>query len=482
MNALTEQEALEIYHSGPEAVVKILCAFSKRIVDLEQRVQELENRLAQNSGNSSKPPSSDGFKRPMTQSLREKTGRKPGGQNGHEGHTLKIVDDPQHIERLKVESICECGAALKEQKVKTIERRQVFDIPKIMMEVTEYQAEFKVCCRCGRGHKGQFPEEVKVPAQYGQRIKALVIYFRGHQLLPSQRTAELFQELFSCPISEGTMDTILREGAGRLAIPVEHIKEQIKSSSVVNFDETGISVKGNNHWLHSAGTKDSTYYEIHSKRGRQAMDEIGILPEFEGTAVHDALAAYFQYDCRHSLCNAHHLRELTFIDEELQQSWARDMIQCLVEIKQKVDEAKATAQIHLSPMEIQLYQNRYQTILEQGYAANPLKESDGNRTRGRPKRGKARCLLERLNGHRDKVLAFMVDFEIPFDNNLAERDVRMAKLRQKISGTFRSKEMAKAFGRIRSFISTIRKRAFHTMDTIEKIFTDPSNLSKIVAV
>ncbi len=494
MEEITPEQALEIYQSGPEAVVKVICELSRRVIIveklekqielLEARIKELENQLSQNSRNSSKPPSSDGLKKPMTQSLREKSTRPPGGQAGHDGHTLKMVDNPQHIEWRKVEEICECGESLKEQKVKEVARRQVFDVPQMKMEVTEYRAEIKICRHCGRVHKGTFPDEVKTCVQYGERIKSIVIYLRGYQLLPSQRTAELCQELFSCPISEGTMDTILRDGANRLEVPVEQIKEQIKAARVVNFDETGMSVNGDNHWIHVTSTKDLTHYDIHVKRGTEAINEIGILPGFRGIAVHDAWAPYFQYDqCQHSLCNAHHLRELTFIAEELQQSWAGEMIRCLLKIKQKVEEAQSAFQEHLTTSQIRLFQNRYQMILEKGYAANPLKDlSDGNRTRGRPKRGKARCLVQRLDDHRHQALAFMVDFEIPFDNNLAERDVRMAKVRQKISGTFRSLDMAKAFCRIRSFISTARKRAFNTMDAIEKIFTDPSALSKIVSV
>ena len=483
MKALTKEEALKIYHSGPEAVVKILCELSASVERLEERVYELENRLAQNSRNSSKPPSSDGYQKPMTQSLREKSTRAPGGQPGHDGHTLKMVDDPQRIEWHKVEGVCACGESLLNQRAEDIERRQVFDIPKIQMAVTEHRVEIKICRQCGQMHKGKFPDEVKIYAQYGERIKALIIYLRNYQLLPSQRTAELCQELFSCSISEGTLDTFLREGSDRLQEPVEQIKEQIKKSSVVHFDETGVSIKGNNQWLHSASTKDFTHYTVHIKRGAQAMNAIGILPEFQGTAVHDSLASYFQYSCQHSLCNAHHLRELTFIDEEFQQPWAGEMIRCLLNIKHSVEEAKSELKEHLSQDQIQYYKNVYQMILEKGYQTNPLKSfPDGNRTRGRPKKGKARCLVQRLDEHREKVLAFMTDFKIPFDNNLAERDIRMAKVQQKISGTFRSEEMAHAFCRIRSFISTVRKRTFNLMDAIETIFTNSSALSKIVAV
>ncbi|MCF6157237.1 MAG: IS66 family transposase [wastewater metagenome] len=471
MKALTPEEALEIYHAGPEAVVKALCELSAAVERLERRVKELENQLAQNSRNSNKPPSSDVFNRPK--SLRPKSKRKPGGQKGHPGQTLQIVENPDHITWHKVDKKCSCGHVLKDQTVQTYRRRQVFDIPPIKVQVTEHRAEVKTCPQCGLTHKAPFPEEVAAPVQYGSNLKAIAVYLRGYQLLPSQRTAELFEDLFSCPISEGVLDSILKESSAHLEEPVERIKEQLKVSSSVNFDETSISSNGDTHWLHTASTKELTYYSIHQRRGQEAMNDIGILPEFQGTAIHDNLSAYFTYkQCRHGLCNAHHLRELVFIKENYDQSWAGEMIKCLLKMKHKSEKAREANQRQLSQRQIKYFERRYQSIVEKGYKANPLRDPlGGGNKRGRPKKGKARCLVERFDIHRQKVLAFMYDFNVPFDNNLAERDIRMAKLKQKISGTFRSEEMAHDFCRIRSFISTVRKQSRKVIEAIGTIFS-----------
>ena len=479
MKALTREEALSIYHRGPEAVVKILCEFSQRIVALEEenkkfreRLEALENRFAQNSRNSSKPPSSDGYQKPNPKSLRKQKGRKSGGQKGHEGHTLERVKNPDHVQLHKIEGKCGCGHNLKDEKVEDIESRQVFDLPKINIEVTEHRVEIRICSKCGEVHKGIFPDEVQAGVQYGLRVKAAAIYLRGYQLLPFERLTELFKELFGCALSEGTLDTILRDGSKRLEKTVQGIAAHIKSSDITHADETGVSVKGSPQWLHIAGTKDATYYDIHEKRGIEGMNAIGIIPDIRGRLIHDGLASYFQYEeCLHGLCNAHHLRELVFVDEELKQPWAKDMKKCLIKIKDKVQEANDQGKENLSQWQETFYTNRYESIIARGQRANPLKKVI-NKCRGRPARGKARCLVDRLNKYQNETLAFMHNFDVPFDNNLAERDARMAKVQQKISGTFRSVEMAHAFCRIRSFISTVRKRSLNMLESIETIFTD----------
>ena len=219
--------------------------------------------------------------------MREKTGRKPGGQEGHEGHTLERVKNPDHIQLHKVEGKCGCGHSLKDEKAQDIESRQVFDLPKINIEVTEHRVEIKTCSKCGEVHKGIFPDEAQAGIQYGLRIKAAVIYLRGYQLLPFQRLTELFAELFGCALSEGTLDTILRDGSKRLEKTVQGIAEHIKSSEITHADETGVSVKGSPQWLHIAGTKDATYYGIHEKRGIEGMNAIGIIPDIRGRLIHD---------------------------------------------------------------------------------------------------------------------------------------------------------------------------------------------------
>lgn len=484
MKALTRQEALAIYQAGPEAVVQALCELSAAVERLERRVSELEQQLAKNSRNSSNPPSSDGYMKPHPQSMRKPSGRKSGGQPGHEGTTLRMAAEPDRVQWHQAQKDCECGCPLEDEPVIGHERRQVFDLPEVKLIVTEHRTQIKRCPLCNKEHKGSFPENVNASVQYGPHFKALVVYLRGYQLLPCARTSEFFRDIFNAAVSEGTLDTILRESAQNLAAFMDDLKKKMIAAPVAHFDETGLSQNGKNHWLHSVSTKEATYYAMHPKRGTQAIDDIGILPEFQGTAIHDGWPAYFQYEqCRHGLCNAHHLRELIFIKEQLEQPWAEAMIECLLKIKERVDQAKEQGQTSLSDWQISYWRHRYRSVIAKGYRANPWREpSKIQRTRGRPLKGKARCLVERLDHHQDKVLIFMVDFAVPFDNNLVERDVRMAKVKQKISGTFRSSSMADAFCRIRSFIATVRKQSLQLRDALESVFSSsplmPLALSK----
>ena len=278
------------------------------------------------------------------------------------------------------------------------------------------------------------------------------------------------RDLFSIDLSEGTLTNITDTCSELLQQPLDVIRKQLEQSPVVNFDETGSSVDGKRQWLHAASTPNLTYYEIHPKRGSHAMDQVGILPNFNGRAIHDFWKPYLKYDCNHGLCNAHHLRELTFLNEQYHQPWAKDMIECLLDIKKAVDEARSTKDT-LFKEQIQKFEQRYQNILDQGYNENPLpKKKSNKKKRGRQKKSKARNLLERLDEHRKEALAFMYDFKVPFDNNLVERDLRMAKVQQKISGTFRSPDGASAFCRTRSYISTTRKNAVNAIEAIVNAF------------
>ena len=477
MKIITREEALAIYHAGPEAVVKVICELSAHVVKLseeisilKERVSTLEEQKSKNSHNSSKPPSTDGFQK-KTRSMRPNGKRKTGGQNGHQGYTLKMVDKPDHVERHHVTECEKCKSSLNEQEANDVERRQVFDIPPSKLEVTEHQVEIKQCSNCNHINKAAFPEDVNAPVQYGARIKAMAVYLKGYQLLPLERAAELFEDLFSCPLSEGTLNNMINSTSERLKEPVNQIKEQIKVAAVAHFDETGMSVMGKRHWLHTSSTNELTYYEIHSKRGSEAMNDIGILPNFFGRAIHDFWKPYWTYeDCAHGLCNAHHLRELIFLHEEQQQIWAKNMIDCLLKIKETVDESRYI-QNHLKKEQIETFECIYESILAEGYDQNPVKNKPlGPKKRGRVKKSKARNLLERLDAYQSETLAFMYNFNVPFDNNLAERDVRMAKVQQKISGTFRSENGAKAFCRIRSYISTVKKNSLNVLEAIEGIF------------
>ena len=475
---MTSEEALAIYHAGPEVVVKVLCEFSNQVkllqnqvAELQKEVQILKDQLAKNSRNSSKPPSSDGLKKPSPKSLRPRGKNNPGGQKGHSGSTLKMVDNPNHCVVHSVKQCQKCGRCLADETPIDIEKRQVFDIPPIQMEVTCHQSHTKQCPHCGYLNKAAFPEQVKAPVQYGTRLKAIAVYLRQYQLLPYNRTRELFRDLFSIDLSEGTLTNITNTCSKLLRQPLNQIQKQLEQSKVVHFDETGSSVEGKLQWLHAAATPNLTYYQIHPKRGCDAMDHMDILPNFNGRAIHDFWKPYFKYHCDHGLCNAHHLRELIFLHEQHDQQWAKEMMDCLVDIKKSVDEAKTSTDT-LFKEQIQKFEARYQNILDEGYNENPLpkKESTKRRKRGRIKKTKARNLLERLDEHRKEVLAFMYDFKVPFDNNLIERDLRMAKVQQKISGTFRSQDGADAFCRIRSYISTVRKNAVNAIDAIGSAF------------
>jgi transposase len=474
---MTPEEALSVYHAGPEVVVTVLGELSaqvellqKQVAELQREVQRLRDQISKNSHNSSKPPSSDGLKKPAPKSLRPRGKRKPGGQRGHPGSTLTMVEHPDHTLLYRVDHCERCGRPLNDEAPSGLEKRQVFDIPPIQLEVTEHRAEIKPCPQCGHLNKAAFPEHLKAPVQYGPRLKAIAVYLRHYQLLPYHRTRELVRDLFSTDLSEGTLKNIIETCSESLQEPVDEIRRELAQSPVVHFDETGTSVDGKRHWLHSASTAQLTYYEIHPKRGAQAMDQIGILPRFTGRAVHDFWKPYFTYQCDHGLCNAHHLRELTFLTEQHHQRWAKDMIQCLLDMKKAVDEAKSTTYT-LFKEQIQTFEQRYQTILEKGYQENPLPRTESTKKkRGRQKKSKARNLLERLDTHRTQVLAFMYDLTVPFDNNLSERDLRMAKVQQKISGTFRSPDGAASFCRIRSYISTARKNALNALEAIVHAF------------
>jgi len=486
---MTREEAQAIYRAGEETVVRVLLEMDARIHDAlraidgleqqvrdltlrldasEQRVKHLEDQLAKNSRNSSKPPSTDGFQKPAPKSLREKSARPSGGQPGHTGKTLTMVETPDRTERHRIEHCECCGRSLAACPPDGIEKRQVHDLPPLRLIVTEHQAERKRC-PCGHLNKAAFPEGVNAPVQYGSGIKALAVYFKNYQFLPYERTCELFADLFDCGISEGTLANLVSECHERLEAPVRQIKAQIAQAPVAQFDESGARVEKKLWWLHAASTATATYYDIHPKRGAEAIKAIGILPNFIGRAIHDFWKPYFGYECDHGLCNAHHLRELIFVHEQHRQAWADAMIDCLLGIKTAVAQARQTTN-HLTEDQRRDFEARYQRILDQGYAQNPLSPAPVRKKRGRRKKTKPRNLLERLDEHRQEVLAFMYDFNVPFDNNLAERDIRMMKVQQKISGTFRSEDGAHAFCRIRSYLSTARKNALGAMDAIARVF------------
>jgi len=469
---LSEAEIRAVYQQGESAVVDLVTMLLERLQQLELRVEQLEGRAKKTSRNSSKPPSSDGFGK-RTKSLRSKSGKSSGAQPGHPGSTLQWSDTVERVETHGVSICSECAKSLREEPVEKILARQVFDLPAIEIQVTEHRVQVKRCPHCGKSSQGSFPAEASNVVQYGPRLRAMMVYLMEGQLLPSERVCEVLNDLMGVKVSEGTLYNSRSECFEHLAPIEQEVRESLTNAKVLHCDETGVRVNSRLWWLHVACTHELTYYFLHNKRGQAAMDEMGILPEFAGKAIHDGWKSYANYECEHFLCNAHHLRELQFILERYQQWWAYQMSLLLVTIFSQVQIAKSEGDSALAMEQLQAFEARYAEILEQGFAHNPLPvpEMDAAKKRGRPKRSPPRNLLERLNSQQESVLGFMYDFEVPFDNNQAERDLRMVKLKQKISGCFRSISGGNMFFRIRGYLSTLRKQNRNIFDALVDLFS-----------
>ena len=449
----------------------------EEIARLGQRIKELEAVLGQNSRNSNWPSSRDKSrkKKKRTRSLRQKSDKKAGGQPGHQGETLTMRADPNHIRPHRPDKCthCQCPFELEQEPVR-ITRRQVIDIPPIQVEVTEHRCETYRCTHCGEETSGTFPQDVTNPIQYGPRIKQASVYLKTEQLLPYDRTRQCLADMFQVQLSPGTLQNVVKKTAKQLKPVVEKIKEKIIESDVVHFDESGFYIGGQRHWLHSAGTEQYTFYYPHRHRGRKGTDAADILPQYQGQAIHDNWPTYWLYkECEHGLCNSHHLRELTAVEENDEQRWARRFITLLLSAKQAVAVAKEEGLEELPPAKIEQIERIYGRLIAHALQANQPPEGGWpTGKRGRPKKTKPRNLAERLRDRQAAVLAFVYDFKVPFDNNLAERDIRMLKVQQKISGCFRSEEGAHDFCIIRSYISTMRKQSINVWEALGSVFSE----------
>jgi transposase len=325
-------------------------------------------------------------------------------------------------------------------RVQRTERRQVVDLPPLRLLVWEHRAEEKCCPVCAQTTQAPFPPEVTTRVQYGAQIKALAVYLTQAHLLPYDRTREVLTDLFGQGPTEGAVWAAVQDAATHLDGVEAQIKDALCAAEVLHNDETGVRVGGHLEWLHVASTPQLTHYAVHAKRGSTATTAIGILPRFAGRSVHDGLEAYRHYGCAHALCNAHHLRELTAVEEHDKQPWATQMKELLLAIKAHIAQRQAAGETQITASARAAFVARYQEILRVGTAANPppVPQPAGTKKRGRPKQSKAKNLLDRLDRHQDEVLAFLDDWRVPFDNNLAERDLRMVKVQQKVSGCFRT--------------------------------------------
>lgn len=444
-----------------------------QIAALLVRVQELEARLAKDSHNSGKPPSSDGLKR-TPKSLRKQSGRKPGGQLGHRGETLHLAATPDTVVEHRPARCPHCQTRLAAEPGRVCERRQVQELPPVRLRVTEHHAVRVRCPVCAQVSVGAFPPEAPSRAQYGPQIRALAVYLVEEQLVPLGRVQRVLADLFGMRLGRGTLVGWLQQAATALE-PVEGaLKTALQHAPVLHCDETGVRRAGKLAWVHVTSTARLTHYAIHVKRGTEAMDAVGILPSYTGVSVHDGWVSYRAYQqCRHALCNIHHLRELTFLEEQYHQGWAKELKDLLREMKATTEQARAQGAARLDRALRDGLVTRYQALLATGLAANPPPEDSaeaGPRRPGRRKQTPARNLLERLWLGQEQVLAFLDDLAIPFDNNQAERDLRPLKMQQKVSGCFRSDPGAEVFARLRTYLATLRKQGQPLLAALQTVF------------
>lgn len=527
MNLLSEAHIRRLYAQGVDSVVRLVHRLADRITELEaqpvrepqpviaalakelaklkatlarqsrelreqhqlnhrllRRIRELEHEVergpapVRDSHNSSLPPSTDPpwQKAPRTRSLRKKSGRRVGGQPGHRGATLKQVARPDHLITHSPETCPGCGATLDEAEVISAQRRQVFDLPPVKMIVTEHRREARRCPHCGLAARAEFPEGVRAPTQYGPRLLARAAYLNLYQLLPVARTAEALSDLFGCAVSPATVERAARFSSGKLVGSEQRLKAAIRDSPVVGADETGLRVCGAQGFVHVARTEELTHFAYDARRGREAMREVGILPQFRGTLVRDGYHSYASFgQCRHGLCNAHLLRELLFVEEldPAQAAWAKPLASLLVEIKEATESARAAGWAQLGEEVKGAYLRRYDRLVKRADRLNPHPSADeawgDSPQKKRQPLSPARRLVNRLLRGRGEVLRFMTDLSVPFDNNGSERDLRMVKLQQKIGGCFRTEGGARVFCRVRSYLSTARKQGHSPLYALERV-------------
>jgi transposase len=439
-------------------------SLESNVRQLQGQIRDLESRLSKNSSNSSKPPSSDGFRK-KTKSQRGKSGKRPGAQPGHTGRGLAQAKNPHVIVTHAPECCHGCGACLRDVNGRCAEKRQVIDVPQPKVEITEHRVEEKECPCCGALNRAAFPDAVRGPVQYGDRVQALIAYFAHQHFIPVDRVCQVFEDIFHIDISPGTCSSVDEKLYQRLESFESGLKAYLLSARVLHFDETGMRCEKKLHWVHVASSQMATLYMMHSRRGREAMDEMGVLSQFEGIAVHDHWFPYFSYNgVVHSLCNAHHLRELEFVEEQEKENWAKRMKSLLLRARGEVEKHAREGKLPVDTLlEIEL---EYTQIITEGIEYHSRLSPMSHGKRGRQKQRVGKNLLDRLRMKRDCVLRFMRDFSVPFTNNQGEQDIRMVKLKQKIAGCFRTPMGGRIFCRIRSYISTARKQGWNIWDAL----------------
>jgi transposase len=447
---------------------RLIIALFEQVDALLARVETLEAQVRKNSSNSSKPPSSDGLAK-KTRSLRASSGKPPGGQAGHKGTTLKrVAQATRSIDHPLPWQCAHCHSALPLADARVAECRQVLDVPAAAYDVIEHRT-LAVVCRCGQSHASAFPAGVTEPVQYGPNVKALGVHLTQGQMLPYARAAELIQDVYGLRVSPGTLVSWVGEAQVALQGTADRIAEHLRNAPLLNADESGLRVAGKLHWLHIAASDKLTWYGVHAKRGLEAIEAHGILPRRMGVLVHDCWAPYWRLDDSiHALCNAHLLRELAYVKEITGQEWPQSMTDFLLNAN-KLCEAARQKQRTFSAADITAFRTIYDAIVSEGEQRNPAATPSDNK-RGRARQSIAFNLLRRFRQHADAVLLFISDLAVPFTNNLGERAVRMPKVKQKISGCFRTVTGAEHFCVIRSCLDTLRKQDHGMLDVLQRAF------------
>jgi len=469
LRRLVETQAAEIASVRAENVTlrAETAALRAENTVLRGRLADLEQRVGRNPRNSSMPLSAEGLSKPnrLPRSERKAAGRRPGKQEGSPGSHLAQVEDPDEVVVHSPDLCGNCGGALSGAEVTAVETRQVFELPDLRAFVTEHRIERRRCS-CGCETKAAVPAVATAPACYGPGVRALAVYLAIYQHLPYERMAELFSDVLGIAVSVGSLKAMVAEAGGALGLFSSVVRDLLRDAPTVHFDETGARVAAKLAWVHVACSALLTLLSCHERRGRVAMDDMGVIAKMAGIACHDGWKPYRSYDVLHQLCNSHHLRELEGIGVVFDQGWAGEMIALLLDAKDSVERATEAGSDHLDPSTLHSIRVRYATVVAKGWAANPAPEH-GKR---HGVRRTAANLLKRLDTQRDDVLRFASDFRASFSNNQAERDVRMVKVQQKVSGSWRTPAGAKDYCTIYSYVSTMRKQGQGVLPGLRMLF------------
>lgn len=451
-------------------------SLNETIHELQETIRELQRQLNQNSQNSSKPPSSDGFKKPKPQSLRQKSGKKQGGQTGHPGTHMVIPHEPDECRKHLPKRCLSCphlNECLINGNVFTCGEKRYEVNAVITTKVTEHQSLKVDSCPCsGESLTGEFPEGIRAYVQYGDSVSVLAGLLSTYGAVSAQRIHVLLGSLLGVSLSTGTITAMVAKCARKVGRTLETIKSMLIGAKVANFDETGTDVNGKTIWVHNSSTPELTYQTIHAKRGKDGMEGNGVLTGFTGVAVHDCWASYWNYgDVTHAICNAHLLRELTGVEQySAEHKWAPEFKTLLRSMKKARDKAVAKGKTELSYYYLHKFDAEYDRLMKMADEECPLPANPLPKKKGRPKKGKERSLIERLVELKASVCLFVRNISVPFDNNLAERDVRNVKTKTKVSGCFRTEEGAQNYLDIMSYISTGRKHGISAFDALTAAF------------